>query len=202
MKKILTGTVLAAAILMAHTAAAQEQLDFSSPSIPGAGNIAEEGTVQSGHSISASIIGLEYSYEQPLGGYWSVIFRAGLSPQLNAIQIKTESNTVSDGSYSYSTSKSNTTYYFLPLPGLTIEPRYYLNMTQRMLRGKKTANNSANFIAVKCNLNIGMNASVVPVYGIRRGGSHWFREYTIGGGYHTLGRTFLPHANFRIGYTF
>lgn len=202
MKKILTWAVLAAAFFIAQTAIAQEQLDFSSPSIPGAGIIAEEGTVQPGHSVSACIIGLEYSYEQPLGGYWSMIFRAGLSPQLNAILIKSESETVSNGSYSYTTSKSNTTLYFLPLPGLTIEPRYYLNMTQRMLRGKKTANNSADFIAVKCNLNIGLNASIIPVYGIRRGGSHWFREYTIGVGYHTLGNTLLPHANFRIGYTF
>lgn len=202
MKKILTGAVLAAALLIAHTAVAQERLDFTNPSIPGARDYTEEGMVRSGHSVSAAVLGLEYSYEQHLGGYWSMIFRAGLSPQLYAIQTKTDTRTISSGSYSSTTSKRNTTLYFLPLPGLTIEPRYYLNIGQRLLRGKKTVNNSADFIAIKCNFNIGLHASIVPVYGFRRGGNHWFREYTIGCGYHTLGNTVLPHANFRIGYTF
>ena len=37
--------------------------------------------VVSNHSISMTILGLEYGYEQRLGGHWSIIGRAGIVPQ-------------------------------------------------------------------------------------------------------------------------
>ena len=58
-------------ILAALSLSAQERSDFNAVTDP----ITKEPAVVSGHSIQLSIFGLEYSYEQPLGGYWSIIIQ-------------------------------------------------------------------------------------------------------------------------------
>ena len=71
MKKIMA--LFAASMIITLTASAQELFDFGNPSIPEVADAMCDHPT-SGHSISASIIGLEYSYECPVGGYWTVIF--------------------------------------------------------------------------------------------------------------------------------
>jgi len=48
--------------------------------------------------------------------------------------------------------------------------------------------------------------TTAPVYGIRRAGNHWYREYTFGLTLNTIAfktsYPVLPHLGFRIGYTF
>jgi len=211
MRKIATITL--ALVLSGAVASAQGQLDFNSPSIP-IRNISNPTEIQSGHSFSATIIGLEYAHERALGNDWSIVFRIGAPCVLKDLYSKTvtETTTVSSPGYETSTSNTNKTVYFSygPRPAITIEPRYYHNLDRRYLRGKKTANNCANFFAVQNRLSMvyfepaGFNISIIPEYGIRRGGDHWFREYTFGIGFHTMGlyiMPFLPHIGFRIGYT-
>ena len=93
-----------------------------------------------------------------------------------------------------------------PRPGLSLEPRYYHNLQKRYLAGKKTANNSANYFSVltKAYTSVGaLNLSLIPTYGIRRGGDHWFQEYSFGVALHTRSvAALLPHLGFRFGYTF
>jgi len=198
------------AALIAALASAQSYYDFSDPSIPLVTKAQNEGRVVSGHSISASILGLEYAYEQRLGGNWSMVFRAGAPCVLTYASRTVTTNTYSSGNYNTSDSSVSYTFNWGPRPGITIEPRYYTNMERRSLMGKKTANNCADFIAVRTVLYAGLGAydmssldlSAIGMYGIRRGNAHWFREYTFGVGYHTKFMFFLPHINFRIGYTF
>lgn len=211
MRKI--ATIILALSLSGAVASAQGQLDFNNPSIP-IRKISDPTEIQSGHSFSATIFGLEYAHERALRNDWSIVFRIGAPSVLRDINSKTvtETTTVSGGGYETSTSNSTRTIncQYGPRPAITIEPRYYHNMDRRYLRGKKTANNCANFIAVQNRVSmvdfspVGFNISIIPEYGIRRGGDHWFREYTFGIGFHTMGlyiMPFLPHIGFRIGYT-
>jgi len=191
---------------------AQGQWDFNDPAIPGAAS-SEAAQVVSSHSVSLSVLGLEYAYERALGGYWSMVFRAGFPCVMTDMSRRTETETIgiSNGGYqrSTSTSKSTLSFYFGPRPGITVEPRYYLNLQSRYLKGKKTANNAANFVSVQTKVYFPKagywNFSIVPAYGIRRGGMHWFREYTFGLAYHHMGVHIwpvFPHLGFRFGYTF
>ena len=43
-------------------------------------NVHAQVRTQSNHSVSANILGLEYSYEQSLGGSWTIIGRVGAEP--------------------------------------------------------------------------------------------------------------------------
>jgi hypothetical protein len=176
---------------------AQGQLDFDNPAIPGVIGMENSADVVSGHSVSLTVIGLEYSYEQRLGGYWSLVMRAGFPIAICDITTVTQQ---SEGNYSFSR-----TFNFGPRPGIVIEPRYYTNMERRFLKGKKTANNCADFVSLPIKAYSthleDIYFSLIPTYGIRRGSNHWFREYTFGVGFHSMG-AILPHLNFRIGYTF
>ena len=104
-------------------AGAQNQLDFNNPAIPEVAQIQQGSELVSGHSVSLSLIGLDYSYEHAFGGNWSLVGRAA-----------------------------------------------------------------------------------APVYGIRRAGNHWYREYTFGLTLNTIAfktpYPVWPHLGFRIGYTF
>lgn len=200
---------LAGLVLFGVMAAAQGQYDFNNPSIPGAA-IMNATSPSSSHSISLTLVGLEYSYEKPVGGYWTLVFRGGFPVTVTdyVAKTETETHTISDGTttISHSNSSSSTTYYFGPRPGISIEPRYYTSMERRNLLGRNTANNSANFVSVITKLYTAgfqdIQLSVVPVYGIRRSGQHWFREYAFGAGWHSISGGIIPHVNLRIGYLF
>lgn len=199
-----------AVLIAAASASAQNYYDFDDPTIPLAAF--DQGRIVSGHSISAHVLGLEYSYEQALGGSWSMVFRAGAPCVLTYAAQTFVTDTYSSAEYSASNTSVNYSFSWGPRPGITIEPRYYTNMERRSFRGKKTANNCADFVALRTILYAsgdggeydidGLNLSAIGMYGIRRGSNHWFREYTFGAGFHTKFMFFLPHINFRIGYTF
>lgn len=207
MKKIATALL---AMILCGAAWAQSQLDFSDPVLPFVSSVQKEGKATSGHSVSANILGVEYSYEQALGGEWSLIVRAGLPSVLTMARITLNVSGTGDiigEKYDFSIG---------PRPGITLEPRFYFNKMERALLGKNTANNCANFWSLRTTLYLQdldspghQSLSLIPMFGMRRGHEHWFREYTFGAGFHTVsygdtgGRIpFLPHVNFRIGYTF
>lgn len=199
-------TVLAIAV-SAAAAHAQDRLDFNAPVIPEAAQM-QDFRVVSGHAFSLSVLGLEYSYEQRLGGNWSLIGRAGLTCSLIGKTVRDEYNmqTIDNGNTVTTTTNHQhiVNYYWGPRPGITVEPRYYTNLERRYLKGKKTVNNSADYVSLQIKAFYGagfapVRVSLIPTYGIRRGGNHWFREYTFGVGFHSAG-AILPHLGFRIGY--
>ncbi len=174
MKKIL---LLALSIVLSSRAMAQDYL------------------VSSGHALSWTIEGLEYSYEQPIGGNWSVVARAGLPCTI----INAESEII-DG-------ERTVTFNFGPCPGIVIEPRFYTNIQRRAAHGRRTANNCADFVSMQAKpyyhpCDDALYVTAIAAYGIRRSGSNWFREYTFGAAYHSMWSGFLPHIGFRLGYTF
>lgn len=180
---------------------AQERLDFNKPSID---PVVKDSRVVSGHSIMLSILGLEYSYEQSLGGSWSIIARAGLPCALTEHSVFKQYNysTYTD-SWSPSTSYN---YNWSPSLGVTLEPRYYTSMRRRFDKGRKTINNSSDFVSLRITAyNLAkddIQLTSIAAYGIRRGGEHWFREYTGGIAFHTIYGGVLPHLGFKFGYRF
>lgn len=156
--------------------------------------IASAQLVTSNHSLSAEIVGIEYTYEYAVGGNWSVLFRAGAP----CAPIVWEETPVG------STEEWHMSIAWGPLPGITIEPRVYTNIQRRANKGKEVDNNSANFFSIKIQSNYGIwFPEFIPAYGIRRSeDGHWFEEYTFGAVYYTAHNRFLPHLEFRIGYSF
>ena len=200
MKKTLVW--LFAMIVSGASLMAQEQLDFNLSSIPEVKTMQKREGVVANHSLSATIVGLEYTYEARLGKAWSLASRFGIATCLSRTAGFVEGNTLHiEGS-------------FYPHVALTLEPRYYFTLEKRVLAGKKTVNNSASFFSLQAKLydarwdeTIYPEISVIPTFGIRRGGEHWFREYTFGLAFHSklyglLPLPVLPHLNFRLGYAF
>ena len=79
-------------------------------------------------------------------------------------------------------------------PVISIEPRWYYNLTKRDSKGKNTSFNSGNFVSVSIgyspdwiifsttdNLTIDNVITIIPTWGIRRNiGKHF--NYEVGGG--------------------
>ncbi len=143
------------------------------------------------HSFSLQIGGLDYSYEQRLGGDFSMVFRVGLLPEELAV---------------YSDPWGSQSFAFTSALGLVIEPRFYTNFNRRSRLGKTTYKNSADFVALKlagaysgeCRIGI------TPMYGIRRVWSkHWFGEFTTGVNINVSeGINAGLHLQYRIGFVF
>lgn len=86
---------------------------------------------------------------------------------------------------------------FLMTPVITVEPRWYYNLNERVNKSKRIDGNSGNFISIKTsyhpdwfvisnydNVNIISDISIVPTWGIRRNiGKHFNYETGIGLGY-------------------
>ena len=200
MKKTLVW--LFAMIVSGASLMAQEQLDFNLSSIPEVKTMQKREGVVANHSLSATIVGLEYTYEARLGKAWSLASRFGVSTCLSWIEGYIDENTMHVESH------------FYPLLALTLEPRYYFTLEKRVLAGKKTVNNSASFFSLQTKVYdnhwdtpLNIHLSVIPTFGIRRGGEHWFREYTFGLAFHSMlyglvPLPVLPHLNFRLGSAF
>lgn len=174
-KTLATAVVLMAAIFASDNASAQKR----------------EKTVWSNHSISMQLVGLEYSYEQALGGNWSLIGRVGVSPVGLDLYYDMEEASIS----------------VKMLPEVTIEPRIYTSMRRRIEMGRDTYNNAADFVSLRSQVFMtgdGINLGFTPMYGIRRSsGNHWMHEFTFGarvniGEYSGL----TPHLQYRIGFVF
>ena len=93
----------------------------------------------SNHTISMQILGLEYGYEQKLGGSFSMVFRAGLVPA---------------GIYVLHDYFSSELTAAMKL-GVNVEPRFYTNFDRRQRLGKSTYKNSADFVALKVQTALG-----------------------------------------------
>ncbi|PQJ68719.1 hypothetical protein [Polaribacter butkevichii] len=79
----------------------------------------------------------------------------------------------------------------------SLEPRFYYNLKKREDKGKKTKNNSANYISSEFfyvpdllsssnreNLNVNKSFGIIPKYGLRRSVSdNLIFEFAIGAGY-------------------
>lgn len=82
-------------------------------------------------------------------------------------------------------------------PVLIVEPRFYYNLSKRVLRSKDISNNSGNFVTLKTifrpvqfvisnyeTQNRKSSISIVPTWGLRRNiGSHFNYENGVGFGY-------------------
>ncbi len=143
------------------------------------------------HSFSAQIGGFDYSYEQRLGGDFSMVFRAGFIPEEILI---------------YSNSWGGQSFNMVSAAGLVIEPRYYTNFNRRLRLGKSTYKNSADFVALKMGAGLSdeILLGITPMYGIRRVWSkHWFGEFTSGVNFNVSeGVTAGLHLQYRIGFVF
>ncbi len=142
------------------------------------------------HAISAQIFGLDYGYEQRLGGDFSMVFRAGIVTYENSIYSSPDGLRVD----------------YTSTFGVNIEPRYYTNFNRRTRLGKTTYKNSGDFVSMRIEAGFpdGLQMRVTPMYGIRRvWGKHWFGEFTSGltlnlGAYDSAG----IHLQYRVGFVF
>jgi len=115
---------------------------------------------------------------------------------------------------------------FLLTPVITLEPRLYYNLNNRIIKSRRIDGNNGNFVSIKTsyhpdwfvitnteNVNVIGDISVVPTWGLRRNiGKHFTYEAGIGIGYRYI---FAKQAGFsendseatmnlhlRIGYRF
>lgn len=115
---------------------------------------------------------------------------------------------------------------YILAPVITAEPRYYYNLSKRLEKGKRIANNAANFLSLKTsfhpdlfvisnyeNVSVISDISVIPTWGIRRNlGHHFNYELGLGLGYrHIFAKKagylrdeddLATHIGFKIGYKF
>ncbi|MDR1720639.1 MAG: hypothetical protein LBR67_11075 [Dysgonamonadaceae bacterium] len=98
-------------------------------------------------------------------------------------------------------------YAIVPL--ITAEPRWYYNIGRRAAKGKNTARNAADFLAIRTTIAPGLmlvsknaavykSLSVIPVWGIRRNLSCHF-NFELSGG---LGYIYTKQNNNRLGWDF
>ena len=147
--------------------------------------------IVSNHSLSLSVLGIEYGYEQRLGGSWTLIGRAGVVPV---------------GVDMYNTWETFSANFAMAY-GLTVEPRFYTSMNRRAAAGKPTVNNSSDFISIRAQALTDGNdpaLTLTPMYGIRRhGGEHWFHEFTFGTRLMLIDEFGMtPHVQYRLGFIF
>lgn len=143
-------------------------------------------------SVSADVLGVEYSYEQALGGSWTLIGRVGLPPMVT-------SAARSDHGLSVVTEAS---------PAISLESRYYTTLARRVRKGRSILSNSSDYIMLRL---VGAymlrdtdpyEAKIIVAYGIRRAWNRVYIEPTFGAGYHTQAKIILPHLQFRVGIPF
>ena len=147
--------------------------------------------VRSNHSISVSNLGLEYAYEQRLGGNFSLVARTGGAVTANAFYQDLASFNL-NLLFAYS---------------ISVEPRIYTSLGRRASLGKSTHNNSSDFASAKfafyyAGSEVGL--SFTPMYGIRRAwGRHWFHEFSVGPTLSYIdGFSFTPHIQYRLAFVF
>lgn len=98
-----------------------------------AGEVPLRPGIGSNHSLSVTLMGAEYSYEQRLVNKFSVISRAGaVAPEI------TIQNT------------SESLYIWYPVNlAVALEPRFYTNIDRRARLHKELDNNAADFVSIR-----------------------------------------------------
>ena len=147
--------------------------------------------LRSNHSVSTTLLGLEYSFEGRVADRWTLIGRAGLVPTAFAVASQPYASTFA-GQMGL---------------GLSFEARWYSNIAKRAEYGRSTYNNSSDFISMRLRANTGdgLEVSFTPAYGIRRTfGKLWFHEVTFGPkiGVDGSGLFLAPHIQYRLGLAF
>lgn len=138
------------------------------------------GELRSNHSVSTTILGLEYSYEGFVSDQWSLIGRAGVVPV----------------GFSIISDRGVTSFNGVAGIGLSFEGRRY----------NKKYNSSFFSMRLRANTGGGLEVSFTPAFGWKgRFGKLWFHEFTVGPkiGIVAGQEGFLaPHAQYRIGISF
>jgi hypothetical protein len=149
--------------------------------------------LQSNHSISTTLLGLEYSYEGRVADRWTLIGRAGIVPLGFTLYTYPDVGVVFDGTMGL---------------GLSFEGRWYSSIARRVKLNRSTYNNSSDFISMRLRASTtpdGADISFTPSYGFRRAiGKHWVQEFTLGPkiGVGSDEYYILPHVQYRIGFVF
>ncbi len=156
------------------------------------------------HSVSVDMIGLMYGYELPLGDKFSLIARAG-----------TQAGIGYSSSYSiWGGSESRWSVGLYPV--LSVEPRYYYNLSKRYAAGKNTFRNSGGFLSIdmqyffppyyRRHIEGEGGLLITPFWGFRR---VWYEHFLfeLGGGLNLSTPDFKsvsvsPAFDIRMGYLF
>jgi hypothetical protein len=128
------------------------------------------------HQVNLTWLGVSYSYEWPFSDQWV------LKNQL-----------LFSGAFGSGYLFSENRLWYLVIPSVQLEPRYYYNFHKRVNRGQKTINNSANFISIaisnhfpamlKNHAESVNEFSIVPKWGMKRTiGKHLIFEFAVGAG--------------------
>lgn len=168
------------------------------------------------------------SVEKSIYGIQAGIFGAWVHNERklsNSIALRTEIG-LNYGLFGGIVYKSEINYILAP--NITLEPRWYYNLSKRLSKERPIENNSGNFVGLKINyfpdafvisnndqVNVPNQLLIIPKWGIKRTiGKHFTYEVAIGIGYH---HTFIPDNQYyeyedeqelaldlhlRIGYTF
>ena len=187
----LSGLFLFAAVSVAQPYGAY--YDPHAPRRPQPGTIlGRTGYAVSNHSLSAQILGVEYSFEGALGGNFTLIGRAGLVPT---------------GIMLASSISGTFNAHFNLAAGLTLEPRFYTSFDRRARLGRSTFMNSSDFVSFPLQAlwaSEGFVFSFTPQYGIRRTtGDHWAHEFTFGPRFAFFDDVAIsPHVGYRLVFMF
>ena len=190
-------TALSGLFLFAAVSFAQpygSYYDPRAPHRPQPGTIlGRSGYAVSNHSLSAQLLGLEYSFEGALASNFTLIGRAGMVPTgisfTNSIGGETQA-------------------HFAVGFGVTLEPRIYTSFDRRARLGRSTYMNSSDFVSFRAQYIWagGSCFAFTPLYGIRRTtGDHWSHEFTFGPclAYPSESDLVLsPHLQYRLVYMF
>ena len=154
--------------------------------------IGRGGFAVSNHSLSAQLLGVEYSFEGALASNFTLIGRAGLVPTGIAL--------VSSIAGTFDS-------HFNMAAGLTLEPRIYTSFERRARLGRSTYMNSSDFVSFPLQalwVGEGFVFAFTPQYGIRRTtGDHWAHEFTFGPRFAFFDDVALsPHVSYRLVFMF
>lgn len=157
---------------------------------------AQKDKVQNTHSAKATFIGLSYAKEQSISQKSTVNFEFMIAGGFGSNYLSGD--------------------YWVIAPVMRVEPRYYYNYPKRIEKGKKTMNNSANYLSLSADYqfgeSIGSNAqalqtfTVIPKWGLKRTiGNHFIFEFAVGIGAYTSEIEYWEPTfglDLKIGYSF
>jgi hypothetical protein len=148
------------------------------------------------NTVKVTFLGLSYSYEQAIAQKSTINYEFMLAGGFGSGYM--------NGSY------------WLIVPVMRVEPRYYYNLITRYEKGRKTVNNSANYLSFSADYQlgrgVGSNASsistlrLIPKWGMKRSvGRHFVFELAAGIGVQkseNYNWEATPGLDLKLGYSF
>jgi len=142
-------------------------------------------------SVEKSIFGIQVGFGTRAG-----IWLNNETKLTNSIALRSEIGLEND--YTVGTHYEGAGFILQPI--VSLEPRYYYNLEKRNSNGKKTNNNSGNYVSVRTSyhpdwfvLNLDDNITktadlaIVPTWGLKRQiGAHFTYETAVGVGYRVV----------------